>query len=88
MVQSISASETKATSTAVNLLEAALESVHATLLGAVALTLSDEATPTSFAAFEEQLTVMLRELGRNIVEQTVNRMEVNAMQICAPNHFE
>ncbi|MCA9233301.1 MAG: hypothetical protein KDA57_21835 [Planctomycetales bacterium] len=77
MVQSISSREHAATTSASNLIKQALGEGESKLLDLLATLLLEPMTPSSFSVFEERLAEMLRELGRAIVEQVVNKVETN-----------
>ena len=66
-----------ATSSASNLIKQALGEGESKLLDLLATLLLEPMTPSSFSVFEERLAEMLRELGRAIVEQVVNKVETN-----------
>ena len=86
MAQSISNREQAATSSGAKLLDQAVEGMRDALQELLAATQSREATPSSFEHFEQELAGSLRELGRQVLEQAVNRMERRGMQRLVIQH--
>lgn len=87
MVQSISTSEAKATTKAAKLVDQGLAGAREELTRLVASMLSGEkVTPHEFMEFEEKLAEELRETGRVVVEETVNRVEKETTQQFVLHH--
>jgi hypothetical protein len=74
MAQSISTRSDNATSTASELVDQVWEVARDKFVGLV-VSLSEDVTPSSFMEFELELSELVRELGRGIVEQAANDLE-------------